>query len=79
MELQKEKCVSCQGGMPTITNAEIDLYYQKVQRWSVVEKGGIKRLEKSFKFKDFAQVLEFLNRVGELGEREGHYPDILAE
>jgi 4a-hydroxytetrahydrobiopterin dehydratase len=79
MELQKEKCVPCQGGMPTLTDSEIDQYYRQLQTWSVVEKGGIKRLEKSFKFKDFAEALAFTNRVGEIAEKEGHHPDILTE
>jgi 4a-hydroxytetrahydrobiopterin dehydratase len=45
----------------------------------VVEKNGIKRLEKSFKFKDFAEALAFTNKVGKMAEKEGHHPDILTE
>jgi 4a-hydroxytetrahydrobiopterin dehydratase len=33
-------------------------------------------LEREFQFTDFAQALAFVNRVGELAEREGHHPDI---
>ena len=33
-------------------------------------------LERAFRFKDFAQALDFVNRIGELAEREGHHPDI---
>jgi len=79
VELNKEKCVPCQGGMATLTNKEIDLYYKQLQSWSVVENGNIKRLEKSFKFKDFAEALAFTNKVGELAESEGHHPGILTE
>jgi 4a-hydroxytetrahydrobiopterin dehydratase len=78
MELEKEKCIPCQGGMPTLTDAEIDQYYKQLQSWSVVERDGIKRLEKSFKFSDFAGALAFTNKVGELAEREGHHPDIMT-
>jgi 4a-hydroxytetrahydrobiopterin dehydratase len=79
MELEKEKCIPCQGGVPTLTDREIDLYFRELQHWSVVEKNGIKRLERSFKFKDFAEALAFTNKVGELAEKEGHHPDILTE
>jgi 4a-hydroxytetrahydrobiopterin dehydratase len=66
--------------MPTLTDEDIDLYYNQLKKqWSVVEKDGIKRLEKSFKFKDFAEALAFTNKVGELAEKEGHHPDILTE
>ena len=42
-------------------------------------KGGLKRLERSFDFQDFAEALAFTNRVGQIAEEEGHHPDILTE
>ena len=33
-------------------------------------------LVKTFKFKDFREALDFVNRVGELAEEAGHHPDI---
>jgi 4a-hydroxytetrahydrobiopterin dehydratase len=33
-------------------------------------------LEREFRFRDFAEALAFVNRVGELAEREDHHPDI---
>jgi 4a-hydroxytetrahydrobiopterin dehydratase len=78
--LENEKCVSCRGGVPTLDDAEIDLYYRQLKNnWSVVEKDGIKRLEKAFTFKDFAEALAFTNKVGELAEEQGHHPDIMTE
>jgi 4a-hydroxytetrahydrobiopterin dehydratase len=79
MSLGEMKCEPCRGGMPPLSDAEIEQYYRQLQSWSVVEKNGIKRLEKSFKFKDFAEALAFTNRVGEIAEKEGHHPDILTE
>jgi 4a-hydroxytetrahydrobiopterin dehydratase len=80
-QLSQMKCTACRGGEPTLTAAEIAQLRQQVPHWSVVEKGGdgIKRLERSLKFKDFAQALEFTNKVGKIAEREGHHPDILTE
>jgi 4a-hydroxytetrahydrobiopterin dehydratase len=79
MSLDGMKCEPCRGGVPTLTDAEIDRYYRQLQSWTVVEKSGIKRLEKSFKFNDFAEALAFTNKVGEIAEKEGHHPDILTE
>jgi 4a-hydroxytetrahydrobiopterin dehydratase len=79
MSLGEMKCEPCRGGMPPLSDAEIEQYYRQLQSWSVVEKNGIKRLEKSFKFKDFAEALAFTNKVGEIAEKEGHHPDILTE
>jgi 4a-hydroxytetrahydrobiopterin dehydratase len=33
-------------------------------------------LEREFQFADFAEALSFVNRVGELAERENHHPDV---
>jgi 4a-hydroxytetrahydrobiopterin dehydratase len=33
-------------------------------------------LERELVFKDFVEALAFVNRVGELAERENHHPDI---
>ena len=33
-------------------------------------------LERTFRFADFAEALDFVNRVGELAESEDHHPDI---
>jgi len=41
--------------------------------WKVVDQHHIAR---TFKFPDFAQALDFVNRVGAVAERLGHHPDI---
>ena len=33
-------------------------------------------LEREFRFRDFAEALAFVNRVGALAEAENHHPDI---
>ena len=38
--------------------------------------GGQKALYKEFKFKDFAEALAFVNKIGALAEELGHHPDI---
>src|SRR5262245_23877816 len=65
--------------MPSLTDKEIDLYYRQLQSWKVVDKDGIKILERSFEFEDFAQALEFSNKVGVIAEEEGHHPVLVTE
>ena len=50
-----------------------------VPEWNVVERDGIRRLERVFPFPDFATALTFTNRVGALAESEGHHPALLTE
>jgi 4a-hydroxytetrahydrobiopterin dehydratase len=73
------KCVACQNGEPVVTEAKITEYEPLIPDWKIVESAGVRRLERVFAFKDFAQALVFTNRVGELAEAEGHHPAILTE
>ena len=41
-------------------------------RWEAV---GEHHLRKEYKFKNFRETLDFVNRVGELAEKQGHHPD----
>lgn len=73
------KCVACRKGEPTLTDAEIAELHPQVPDWQVMEREGIKRLERVFKFENFAQALAFTNRVGEVAETEGHHPVLVTE
>jgi 4a-hydroxytetrahydrobiopterin dehydratase len=77
--LKQMKCVACQVGEPTVTEAEIAEYKPLIPDWKIVEQDSIRRLERVFSFKDFAQALAFTNKVGELAEAEDHHPAILTE
>ena len=35
-----------------------------------------KKIVREFKFDDFAEALEFVNKVGDIAEKKGHHPDI---
>lgn len=44
----------------------------KLDGWKTEDK----KLKKRFEFKNFAESLEFINRVGEIAEARDHHPDI---
>ncbi len=73
------KCVACRGDEPPLSEAEIARYRLEVPQWNLVERDGILRLERTFKFKNFAQALAFTNQVAALAEAEGHHPALLTE
>ncbi len=73
------KCVPCRGGEPPLTDEEIASLAPQVVGWALVEKDSVKRLEKVFKFKDFAGALAFTQSVGALAESEAHHPLIVTE
>jgi 4a-hydroxytetrahydrobiopterin dehydratase len=72
--LADRRCVACHGGMATLGGDEIADFSKYIEGWEVVNSH---HLLKKFKFLNFQQALEFVNRVGELAEAECHHPDIL--
>ena len=77
--LASEKCVACRADAPRLTEAEVAELRRTTPEWQVVEREGIPRLERVFRFDNFVQALEFTNRVGEIAEAEGHHPALLTE
>jgi 4a-hydroxytetrahydrobiopterin dehydratase len=72
--LSDKECVPCHGGMPTLSEERVDALLRELDAgWEVVDGH---HLEKSFGFSDFVAALDFVNRVGELAESEGHHPDL---
>ena len=73
-ELLKKHCVACEGGVDPFNQKEIDKYISMLQTpWTVIDH---KQLSKEFKFKDFKESMNFVNKVAEIAESEGHHPDI---
>lgn len=73
------QCIPCRAGTPPLTDDEIAALRPDVPDWDVIERDGIKRLERVFRFKNFAEALAFTHEVGELAESEGHHPALLTE
>jgi 4a-hydroxytetrahydrobiopterin dehydratase len=44
-----------------------------------VEQDGVLRLQRVFKFKDYAQAVQFTNQVAAIAEEENHHPLIVLE
>jgi 4a-hydroxytetrahydrobiopterin dehydratase len=78
-ELISEKCTACRRDSPLVTEAERRELKPQIPEWTLMERDGIERLERAFRFTNFAAALEFTNRVGALAEQEGHHPAILTE
>lgn len=73
-QLSSKTCTPCRGGVPPLSLAEVKAYAQQAPGWEIVDDGH--RIERSFKFRNFREALDFVTKVGELAEREGHHPDI---
>lgn len=78
-KLSELKCVACRGGEPKLTDAEIAELQPQVPEWKIVEQDGVLRLERMFKFKNYAQSVDFTNRVAAIAEEQDHHPLIVLE
>ena len=72
-ELAERQCVPCRGGVPPMKGDEITEMSSQLPDWQVVNEH---HLQRAYRFKDFRETLDFVNRVGELAEEQGHHPDI---
>ena len=66
-------------GFPKRYADEIAALRPQTPDWELIDGDSIPKLDRVFRFKDFAQALEFTNRVGELAEEEGHHPRLTTE
>ena len=73
MTLAEKHCVPCRGGVPPLKGDALEQMKSQVSGWRVVDGH---HLEKDYTFPDFKTALDFVNRVGEIAEQEGHHPDL---
>jgi 4a-hydroxytetrahydrobiopterin dehydratase len=73
-DLTQKRCVPCEGGVPPFSLSQVGEYIQYTPGWSLEDENT--KITRKFTFKDFAEALAFVNKVGEIAEREGHHPDI---
>ena len=76
-DLLNKKCVPCEGGVLPFDISEIHKYQKKVDGWNILtDEKKIFFLNKKFQFKNFLDSQNFVNKVGQISENEGHHPDI---
>lgn len=78
-DLTKKHCVPCEEGEVPMTNGQEDEMLKLIQHdnndWILI-KDGTHKITKQFKFEGFKKAMEFVNKVAQLAESEGHHPDI---
>ena len=72
LRLLEKSCKPCEGGVPKLNSSEIQAYNSILKSpWNVVDE---MKITKEFHFKSYMQTLNFVNRIGQLAEKEGHHP-----
>jgi 4a-hydroxytetrahydrobiopterin dehydratase len=71
-DLIAKQCKPCEGGTPPLTRAEAKNLLLQLDNWTL----GDKLLSKTFAFKNYYQVMAFVNAVAWMTHREDHHPDM---
>ena len=72
--LAAKSCTPCRGGIPPLTIEEAQVYLAQAPNWDLLDDG--RKIQRTYRFRNFREALGFVQRAGELAEAEGHHPDI---
>jgi 4a-hydroxytetrahydrobiopterin dehydratase len=72
--LVEKTCTPCRGGIPPLTAQEVAVLHKQVPEWTIHDDAH--RIERTYRFKNFAQAFTFVHKAADLAEAEGHHPDI---
>jgi 4a-hydroxytetrahydrobiopterin dehydratase len=75
-DLAQRECIPCKGGVPPMERSEAQALLAQLDNDWRLERSDHDYLEKTYRFKDFREALDFVNRVGALAEQQAHHPDI---
>ena len=72
MDLEKQTCIPCQEGAPTLTQEELQGILPQLPGWSVVDNHHLRRV---LTFPDFQSALDWVTEAGAICEAEGHHAE----
>lgn len=73
MDWTAKKCVPCEGGVPKLEAAVVDQALGDLAGWEARE--AHTRIQRHYRFKNFAEAMRFVNAIAAVAEAEGHHPD----
>lgn len=84
--LTAKRCIPCESGTPPMTQKEADDLLKETPGWKIEKLESFRKKEgtnlayskisKEFNFKGFKSAMEFVQKVADIANEEGHHPDI---
>ena len=71
-ELSKEKCRPCESDINPLSATEADALVSSLSGW--IREGDT--IVKNYRFKDYYEVIAFVNATAWISHREDHHPDL---
>ncbi|XP_066309341.1 pterin-4-alpha-carbinolamine dehydratase 2, mitochondrial-like isoform X2 [Miscanthus floridulus] len=76
-ELAMKSCVPCNSkDLHPMSEDSAKKMLEQVNGWELITEGGILKLHRAWKVKNFVKGLEFFQLVAAIAEEEGHHPDL---
>jgi 4a-hydroxytetrahydrobiopterin dehydratase len=72
--LATKSCTPCRGGVPPLTVGEAEAFRSQAPEWALQDEAT--RIDRTYRFKNFAEAAAFVGQAAELAETEAHHPDI---
>jgi 4a-hydroxytetrahydrobiopterin dehydratase len=72
--LSQQTCTPCRGGIPPLGIDVARRLLKQTPAWNLLDDGG--QIQRTFRFSNFRESLDFVREVGELAETERHHPEI---
>ncbi|MCZ6508066.1 MAG: 4a-hydroxytetrahydrobiopterin dehydratase [Acidobacteria bacterium] len=73
-DLASRECIPCRGGVEPLAGDDLAHWHEELGgEWQLVDGH---HLEKTYRFENFVQALDFTNKVGALAEEINHHPEI---
>ena len=79
MSLKQSKCEARTIDAPLVSDSEAKVLLLELDGWVIENDSGINQLIKTYKFSNYAESLDFSNKVADLAESEDHHPKIILE
>ncbi len=73
-DLASRRCKPCEGGVSPLSEAEVARHLASLPGW---ERDGV-GIARTFVFKNYYEVMAFVNAVAWVAHREDHHPDLLV-
>jgi len=72
MDLSNKKCKPCEGGIAPLNPDEVGKYLKQIKAdWKYIEDN---KISKEYSFVNYKHTMDFVNKVANLAEEEGHHP-----
>ena len=73
-DLVTRHCAPCEGGVDPLGPEQAAAMLDAVPGWSLAAEGT--EIERAFRFRNFHEVMEFVNGLAWIAHREDHHPDM---